>query len=183
MWVPMAIVALTTIIMGVLAPFIITGFHEFFSPLLNQCINHYSIVDVIKKTFLSPTFGMTCAALAIGGYPAYQMYITRRVNPGNVSDKHPYLKEIHTFFQNRCYIDTLYYEIADKTKALSKVMHKHLELGGIDAFNYLIAQNAMKFCQAFRKTHTGILSWSMIGVMLGIPLLLILLFVLGGYIP
>ena len=183
MWVPMAIVALTTIIMGVLAPFIITGFHEFFSPLLNQGITPYSIVDVIKKMFLSPTFGMTCAALAIGGYPAYQMYITQRVNPDNVTNKHLYLKKIHTFFQNRCYIDTLYYKIVDKTKALSKIMHKHLELGGIDAFNYLIAQNTVKFCQAFRKTHTGVLSWSMIGVMLGIPLLLILLFVFGGHIP
>jgi len=210
MWIPMGIVALATIIMGVLAPFIIGGFHEFFSPLLHQGITPNSIIDVITKTFLSPTFGITCAALAVGGYPAYQMYIAHRVNPDNVTSKHLHLKKIHTFLRNRCYINTLYYKIADETKLLSKVVHKRLELGSIDAFNYavagffkriskaahkklelggidalnyLIAQNTVKFCQTFRKTHTGVLSWNMVWVMLGITLLSILLFVFGGHIP
>lgn len=183
MWIPMGIAALATTIMGVLAPFIITGFSEFFSPLLHQGITHNGIIDVLHKAFLSPTFALTCAALAIGGYPAYQMYITRRVNPDNVTNGYPYLKKILTFLRNRCYIDMLYYKIADKTKALSKIVHKHLELGSIDAFNYLIARKTVKFCQTFRKTHTGVLSWNMVWVMLGITLLSILLFVFGWLIP
>ncbi len=183
MWIPMGIAALATTIMGVLAPFIITGFSEFFSPLLHQGITHNGIIDVLHKAFLSPTFGITCAALAIGGYPAYQMYITRRVNPDSVTNGYPYLKKILTFLRNRCYIDMLYYKIADKTKALSKIVHKHLELGSIDAFNYLIARKTVKFCQTFRKTHTGVLSWNMVWVMLGITLLPILLFVFGWLIP
>lgn len=175
MWVPMGVVALATVVIGVLAPFFITGFHEFFSPLLDQGMAHGSFIDILREAFLSPSFGMTCVALAIGGYSAYRLYITRQADPVKLTEEHPFLRKIHKFLWNRCYIDALYHKIADATRELFRVLSERVEIGVFDAFNYFVAQCIEKFYQAFRKMQTGVLSWNMILVMLGATLLLILM--------
>jgi len=181
MWVPMGILASVTVVLGVLAPFIITRFHEFFSPPpLYQSIVYMEVIDILKRVFLSPNFGITLAALAIGGYPAYRLYVTRQADPIKLTEEHSFLKNIHKFLWNRCYIDTLYHKIfADGTKALSLIIHQHLERGGIDALNYFIPNHITSFCQRFRKTHTGGLSHNMLAVLMGVVLVMILLFFFG----
>lgn len=181
MWVPMGVAALATVIIGVLAPFIITGFHEFFSPLLGQGMVHEGFIDVLRAAFLTPSFGITCVALAIGGYPAYRLYITRQADPVKLTEEHPFLRKIHNFLWNGCYIDAFYHRIADGTKEFSGVLCKSVEIGVFDAFNYLVAECIEKFYQAFRKMQTGVLSWNMILVMVGATLLLILMLLSGGF--
>jgi len=183
MWVPMGVAALSTVVIGVLAPFFITGFHEFFSPLLGRGMAHESFIDILREAFLSPSFGMTCVALVIGGYSAYRLYITRQADPVKLTEDHPFLRNIHKFLWNRCYIDALYNKIADGTKELSRVACKHVEIGVFDAFNYFVAECIEKFYQAFRKMQTGVLSWNMILVMLGATLLLILMLLSGWFAP
>ncbi|MDI6904464.1 MAG: proton-conducting transporter membrane subunit [Candidatus Bathyarchaeia archaeon] len=181
MWVPMGVAALATVVIGVLAPFIITEFHEFFSSILRQSVVHGGFIDVLRKAFLSPSFIITCVALAIGGYPAYKLYITRQADPVKLTEEHPFLKEIHKFLWNGCYIDALYDKIADGTKELCRVVCKRVEVGVFDAFNYFVAECIEKFYRAFRKMQTGELSWNMILVMLGATLLLILMLLSGEF--
>ena len=211
MWVPMGIAASATVVTGVLAPFIIPGFHGLFSPILHQGAIHRGFIDVLKKAFLSPSFGITCVALAMGGYPAYRLYITRQADPVKLTKEYSFLKKIHKFLWNRCYIDALYRKIfADGTRALSKFVHKRLELRGIDALNYavarffrrlsevmykypelrgidalnyLIANLVTSFSKHFRKIQTGVLSYNMLMVFIGAALLMVLLFLFGGIIP
>jgi len=211
MWVPMVIAASATVVIGMFAPFFITKFHEFFSTILGQGVIYESFVDVLKEAFLSLSFGITCAALLIGGYPAYQLYISRRVDPINLIREHPLLKKVRTFLVNRYYInmfynkifaystirfsralynrlalrgfDALYYSIAGFFRRVSEVAYEKLELGGIDAINYLIANVTTSFCQLFRKTHSGILSYNMLAFSVGIVLLIVLIFIFGGFIP
>ena len=184
MWVPMGILASATIVMGVFAPFIITSFHEFFSPPpLYQSVVYKEVIAILKRVFLSPSFGITCAALVIGGYLAYRLYVTRQADAVKLIHEHRFLKNTYDFLWNRCYIDALYHKIfADGTKALSMIMHKRLELRGIDAFNYFIANHITSFCRRFRKTHTGALSHNMLAVFIGIVLLIFLLFFFGGHL-
>jgi len=80
-------------------------------------------------------------------------------------------------------IDALNYGVASFFRRLSKAMYKYSELRGIDALNYFIANLTISFSQHFRKTHTGVLSYNMLAVFAGIILLIILLFLFGGYIP
>jgi NADH:ubiquinone oxidoreductase subunit 5 (subunit L)/multisubunit Na+/H+ antiporter MnhA subunit len=144
---------------------------------------HTEVTDIVKRVFLSPSFGITCAALAIGGYPAYKLYITRQADPVKLTQRHHFLRGVHDFLWNRCYIDALYHKIfADGTKRLSAVMYKYPELGGIDALNYFMANHVTSFCRRFRKTHTGTLSHNMLAVFIGIVLLMILLFFFGGHL-
>jgi len=181
MWVPMVILASATIVIGVFAPFIITSFHEFFSPPpLYQSMAYNEIIDILRRAFLSPSSVITYAALAIGGYPAYQLYVARRVNPVKLVERHRFLGKIHGFLWNRCYIDALYYKVADFFSRSSKLIYKYLELRGIDALNYFLADKYAAFCQRFRKIQTGVLSYNMLIVPIGVALLIVLLLLFGG---
>jgi len=180
MWIPMVILASATIVIGVFAPFIITSFHEFFSPPpLYQSMVYKEVIDILRRVFLSPSSVITYAALAIGGYPAYRLYVTRQADPTKLTKEHRFLRRAHDFLRNRCYIDTLYSKVfADGTKALSTIMYKRLELS-IDALNYFIAKQYTSFCQRFRKIQTGVLSYNMLMVPIGAALLIVLLFLFG----
>jgi NADH-quinone oxidoreductase subunit L len=208
MWVPMGIAAVATVVIGVLAPFVITVFHEFLPPLLNQSVVQEGFIDILIKAFLSPGFGLTCAALAIGGYPAYRLHITRQVSPSKLTEKHVFLKKIHGFLWNRCYfdsvnyavasffrklsnlvytylehsIDALNYVVAGFFRRLSSVMYKYPELRGIDALNYFLAHRVTSFARQFRKTHTGVLSHNMLTAFIGAIILIVLLLLFGGVI-
>jgi len=209
MWVPMGVAALATVVIGVLAPFVITGFHEFFSSLIGQGTVHERFIDILREVFLSLGFGMTCAALAIGGYPAYRMYITHQADPDKLTEEHPFLRKIHHFLWNRCYFDSLYYAVASffrKSselvytylersidalnyavagffKRLSSVVYKYPELKGVDALNYFLAHRVISFTRWFRKTHTGVLSYNMLTAFVGAIILIVLLLLFGGVIP
>ena len=65
----------------------------------------------------------------------------------------------------------------------SGVMYKYPELKGIDALNYFIANKTITFSQYFRKTHTGVLSYNMLAILVGGILLVIILVLSGGRIP
>jgi len=183
MWVPMVLPALATIVLGVLAPYIIIGFQRFFSPILNQGAVHMGFSDVFSEVFLSPSFAVTCAALAVGGYPAYQLYITRQADPAKLTEERPVLHKIHNLLWNRCYIDALYHNLADAIKRLFEMIFKRIELGVFDTFNYLIAEYLLKVSQKSRKIQTGVLSWNMVFLVLGVILMVILLFLSGVYNP
>jgi len=179
MWVPMVILASATIVIGVFAPFIITSFHEFFSPPpLYQSMAYNEVMDILRRVFLSPSSGITYTALAIGGYPAYQLYITRQADPVKLINEHCFLRRVHGFLWKRCYIDALYHKVAYGTIAFSNIVHKRLELS-IDALNYFIANQYVSFCQRFRKIQTGVLSYNMLMVSIGAALLIVLLFLFG----
>jgi NADH:ubiquinone oxidoreductase subunit 5 (subunit L)/multisubunit Na+/H+ antiporter MnhA subunit len=183
MWVPMGIAAVATVVIGVLAPFVITGFHEFLPPLLNQSVVQEGFIDILIKAFVSPGFGVTCIALAIGAYPAYQLYVACKVDPAKLTKEHAFLKKIHHFLWNRCHFDSLNYAVAGFFRRLSSVMYEYPELRGIDALNYFIAHRVTSFARRFRKTHTGVLSYNMLTAFVGVIILIVLLLLFGGIIP
>jgi NADH:ubiquinone oxidoreductase subunit 5 (subunit L)/multisubunit Na+/H+ antiporter MnhA subunit len=125
--------------------------------------------------------------------------------------EHSFLRKIHAFFWNRFYINALYYKffayptitlskrlykrlefggidkfnyyVAIFFRRISKAAHERFELGGIDTLNYLVANVTTSFCQHFRKTHSGVLSYNMLAVSVGIVFLIVLIFIFGGFIP
>lgn len=169
-----------------------------------------NIVDVLIYIVPSISTVLTCVAVAVGGYPAYQLYIARRLDPVKLIEEHRFLTKAHDFLWKRCYIDALYHKVADGTitfsrrayryveisvidranyavarffKRLSQIMYKYPELKGIDALNYFIANLVASFSRYFRRIHTGVLSYNMLMAFIGAALLIVLLFLFGGYIP
>lgn len=59
--------------------------------------------------------------------------------------------------------------------SVSRTMYKYVELKGIDALNYFIANLIISFSRHSRRTHTGVLSHNMLMAFIGAALLLLLL--------
>jgi len=199
-----------TAFLDFLALFLIPSFNRLLQPLLHT-LTFPTIVDGLAYIILSISTVLTCGAVAIGGYSAYQLYIAHRVDPAKLIREHSFLRKIHSFFWNRFYINALYYKffayptialskrlykrlefggidrfnyyVAFFFRRISKAVHERFELGGIDTLNYLVANVTTSFCQHFRKTQSGVLSYNMLAVSVGIVFLIVLIFIFGGFIP
>ncbi|MDH5747130.1 MAG: proton-conducting transporter membrane subunit [Candidatus Bathyarchaeota archaeon] len=197
-----------TMFLDFLALLLIPSFNKFLLPLL-ETLTFSNIVDVLIYIVPSISTVLTCVAVAVGGYPAYQVYVARRVNPVKLIERHRFLGKIHGFLWNRFYIDALYYKVADFFgrssklvykylecsidalnygvagffRRLSSVLYKYPELRGIDALNYFLAHWVTLFARRFRKTQTGVLSYNMLTAFVGVIMLIALLLLFGGVIP
>jgi hypothetical protein len=60
--------------------------------------------------------------------------------------------------------------------SLSNYLHEHVELGGFDRFQYIVADVITQISSRVRKIQTGMLSHNMLMFLLGISLLMFLLF-------
>jgi len=126
-----------TMFLDFLALFLIPSFNKFFLPLL-ETLTFSNIVDVLMYIVPSISTVLTCVAVAVGGYPAYQLYIARQVDPVKLIEKHRFLGKVYGFLWERCYINALYYKVADGIKTFSNIAHERLE-SSIDALNYIVA--------------------------------------------
>jgi NADH-quinone oxidoreductase subunit L len=138
-----------TIFLDFLALLLIPSFNKFFLPLL-KTLTFSNIVDVLMYIVPSISTVLTCVAVAVGGYPAYQLYIVRRVDPVRLVEEHRFLGKVYGFLWKRCYINALYYKVADATQAFSKIVHKRLE-SSIDALNYI---GALFFRKSSKLVYT-----------------------------
>lgn len=208
MRISLAATLVITAFLDFLALLLIPSFNKFLLPLLGT-LTFSNIVDVLMYIVPSISTVLTCVAVAVGGYPAYQLYVARRVNPVKLIEEHRFLGKVYGFLWKRCYIDAFYHKVAYGTIAFSNIVHKRLErsidrlnygvadlfrrlsslmykypeLRGIDALNYFLAHFVTSFTRRFRKTHTGVLSYNMLTTFVGAIILIILLLLFGGLIP
>jgi len=148
------------------------------------------------------TTTITACMLVIGGLPAYYLYISRKVDPAEFVEKHG-LKGLYNFLYNRWYINPTYYRLfvyslingslilfrnfekavidafnyilANSIVKLSGVVYRYFEKPVLDGLNYTIAYAFASFSQAFRRIQTGVSSFNIMGMVLGIILLIILI--------
>jgi NADH-quinone oxidoreductase subunit L len=148
------------------------------------------------------TSTITACMLVIGGLPAYYLYISRKGDPEEFVEKHG-LKGLYNFLYNRWYINPTYYRIfvyslisgssilfrnlekavidafnyilANFIVKLSNVIYKYFEKPILDGLNYAIAYAFASFSQAFRRIQTGVSSFNIMGMALGIILLIVLI--------
>ena len=74
-----------------------------------------------------------------------------------------------------------FYEmIYERVVSLSQWAYPHLELGGFEALNYKFAKAVAYLSDKIRKTQTGVLSYNMLAIPIGIVLMVILLMEFGG---
>jgi len=136
-----------------LALLLISGFNKFLLPLefLHQ-LTFNNIIDVLVYIVPSISTVLTCVAVALGGYPAYKIYITRKSDAGRLMEKYRFLKIAHKFLRNRFYIDAFYYKVASSARFFSQKIHNSLEYG-IDTVNRLVAHSAVIFSH---KIHSSL---------------------------
>jgi len=134
-----------TIFLDFLALLLIPSFNKFFLSILGTP-TFSNVADVLVYIVPSISTVLTCVAVAVGGYPAYWLYIARRVDPTELVNKHQSIGKVYGFLWKRCYISTLYYKIADGVREFSNVVYKRLEYG-IDALNRAVGSFLRKSSQ------------------------------------
>jgi hypothetical protein len=88
-------------------------------------------------------------AVALGGYPAYKIYILHEADAGRLMEKYSFLKTAHRFLRNRFYIDAFYYKVASSARFFSQKLHNSLEYG----LNVLNSFTASRVLSLARITH------------------------------
>lgn len=232
-----------TIILDLSVPFFIPLFNNYFLPIVNELV-FPNFFDVLIYIIPSISTLMTIAALIVGGSVSRQLYMVRKISPRELMNRYPILTKIHTFFLNRCYIDLLYYKIADCTISFSRKLYNSVEMKGVkrlrirgidelfniavkwmasisqriypfielgyfEAFNRKIAksiaklsrwiyssvelgcfemlnqkvaENTSKLSEKLRGTQTGVLSYNMLIMLIGILVLAVSLLMFRGYL-
>lgn len=204
MWVPYALLVCGTIFFGLIGPFAKSWLEETFHEYLGETIIFSKMSSAASEELLSFIVPITSViVLAIGAIPSYYIYVKRSINIKGVMERKPFLNSIRVFLYNRYYINRFYYNyfvyplinlsraiwrkielnIIDKFNyvlanfivSFSKWSLKVIELSGIDNFNYVLARAGAAFCDKFRKTHTGILNYNLLGIMIGIFIILLII--------
>jgi len=178
MWLPLVVLAITTIVLGFLEPFLKTFFlsewaHQFtaipHAPHIASIVEMY--IELFIHTFTSPTFLITLGVLALGGIPGYFIYIRQRWRP-SISETN----FLYQFLHKRWYWNGLMYKIfVSGTLWFSRGMFNNIEAKGIDQFNYAVADGATGLSRWWRRIQTGVHSWNMILLLIGAIVFVVLL--------
>lgn len=194
MWMPYSILAVATVLFGIGAITLLPsgGFggwleHTFESYLSKlPGMEHSSTLlaaelategTLPKELAVIITIGTSLTALAIGAFIAYKLYIRRSPDPAKLVGSKGVLKSLWNFLFRRWYVNAFFYKVfVYPTISFSNWALKHIEIGGIDKFNYVLANAVRGFSNRFRRTHTGLLNYNVIGMIAGIILLLILVY-------
>jgi NADH-quinone oxidoreductase subunit L len=133
----------------ILAVFSVIG--GFLGPLINNYFGQtdYTFAGVAAELTSTPSL-ITFAALALGGIPAYLLYVRRISSPSRITSK-PVLRGIHKLFVNRWYVNALYYKMLNGFTAFSRRLFGKGELSGLEGFNVKLPKFIVKVAGGARK--------------------------------
>jgi NADH-quinone oxidoreductase subunit L len=176
MWVPYLILAALSLIIGLVAPLLESGLEAALSRILPAYM--HSAYEASGMELLVPLTSVT--AIAVGAVPAYALYVRGMVDPGEIVEKHGYMRALRTLLIRRYYINTFYYRaIAYPSIKLGHAINKVFESRVIEGINNAISIGARRLSDIVRRAHTGLLNHYVIGLILG-ALILIILILAGG---
>jgi NADH-quinone oxidoreductase subunit L len=177
MWVPFTILTGLTILFGLQGSFVKNFLEEHFGNFLGNIINieaaHSSVTHTPSNLWIVPFISVIM--LLVGAAPAYILYIRRSVDPTKIVGESG-LKAVWNFIYNRLYINRFYYKVfINSFTGLGNWLLNVFEAKGVDRFNYIIVEIAQRFCTWFRKSHTGLLTYNLLGLTAGLVLLIIIM--------
>lgn len=148
MTIPLWTLAILTIITGFFGPLsekffasTIASLGEEHMPSLGELY-----VEYLVHSFTSVTTLISLCLISIGFFPAYYIYIKRKLDPKAIVDNNALLHGIYTLLYNRWYWNALYYKISGA---------------------------AFWVANRIRKIQTGILNVNVLGMLLGFAAMLI----------
>ncbi|HUU79470.1 MAG TPA: NADH-quinone oxidoreductase subunit L [candidate division Zixibacteria bacterium] len=183
LWVPLWILAAGTIVIGWLSPIVelFMSKNTWFDGSILQIGHIPTYGEFLGHTFgfSPPTFWITLGILALGGIPAYLLFVRKQWDTKEILAKSKFANGLNTLLYKRWYMNHAIYHCLRKFQRFTELAYEYFDLKVIDRGNYVIASGTMKSGEVFRKTHTGVLSVNFLYMLFGaIILIVILLFAL-----
>jgi NADH:ubiquinone oxidoreductase subunit 5 (subunit L)/multisubunit Na+/H+ antiporter MnhA subunit len=80
------------------------------------------------------------------------------------------------------YFENLNHKTAEIVTKLSSWVYSAVELAGFEGVNQRLAENTTKLSKKLRETQTGVLSYNMLIMLIGIFMIVVLFVIFGGYL-
>jgi NADH-quinone oxidoreductase subunit L len=183
MLVPYGILAVLTVGIGLVGPWMKGALSELFSEQFHAL--HIVSAEDAAHASVSPAaevvpIAASLAMIVIGAFPAYRAYISHKLEVSSIVNRNGLLKGLHGFLWNRWYMDSFFNKVfVNPVLASREPTAKYIE-GGMDlALNVGIPKLFGQINNNIRKLQTGILSVNMLYI-LGFMLILIIAFLLLG---
>jgi NADH-quinone oxidoreductase subunit L len=166
-------------------PLIVLAIGAAFSGIISEVMHSFpEYLGIHLHHSTSPTTLLTSAGIILSGAAMVYLVYFGRVVPPEVFRSSGFGYILHKILINRYYVDAFYYRIVDGFVWFSGILRKSAEDGGIDRFNYLVADGVKGAVNIFRNIQTGSSNINVGGLILGIAILiLIFLTLLYGGIP
>lgn len=179
MWVPYAILAGVTLLIGLLAPFYV-------QPELGNLFSSYLANFGLGTTYTTDYLGdiapltISLALALVGAAAAYLTYIRRSVNPAHFIGSNPLFVTLYSFFQHRWYLNALYYKaFVFPIRSGSSKLYNSFEKKVIEPINIGATGVGRSVSDALQKLETGVEEEYILAFGIGLVLLIVLLVIFG----
>jgi NADH-quinone oxidoreductase subunit L len=140
MWVPAAILAAATVLLGLANPWLEEPLRAYFQPVYGPvahgAAHHAGGAQVAVAT--------SVLMLLVGGLSGWYVYIARRVQLAELRRRHPWLDSVRTFLLQRWYLNAFYLGLVRQLVALSRRLYAQLEQGRIDPLQTQLAEKVSR---------------------------------------
>lgn len=122
----------------------------------------------------SPATLLTSAGIILSGAVLVYVVYFKMIVPPEAFRASGFRYMLHKILVNRYYVDAFYYKLVDGFVWFSSILRRSLEDGGIDRFNYLVADSVKNAVNILRSIQTGSSNINVGGLLLGITILIII---------
>jgi NADH-quinone oxidoreductase subunit L len=191
MLLPYGILAVLTLVMGLVGPsfvnFLQETFQKYFTGSLKLIVDNGTSATPVGSA-LNPSLSnayqliILLSIIVIGSVPAYILYISHKKEAQTILNMHWKLRWIHSFLWKRWYIDSFYNKaFVDGILLIRSPFSKSVE-GLIDRFfNIDVPDFFILFYRSMKKSQTGILSINILYILVFMAAILFLLCLLGVF--
>ena len=146
MYAPYVVLAIITVAIGLTGPTV----EVFLEGSLARHLEHAVNMEIHEHVFSLNRIAVSTSIIAvlIGCGFSYLFYISNRMSPNQVITSIPILSKLHSFFENRWYINSLYYIVfINGSLRLSKFTDKYIETGILSKLNTAVPDYSISSSQ------------------------------------
>ncbi len=167
MWVPYLIMAVATVAIGLLGPYVESSFIHALeittTPVEEVAVSPISLAAEETAVLIASTGSLIM--LAVGGLLGYLVYISRRLKPTSIVGNSGFGRSIYNFLWNRWYINPVYYKIfAYGTISAARGLMHSVELRLFDKISGAVAQLSIGVSRAGQGVDLGVIDGAINGI-------------------
>jgi NADH-quinone oxidoreductase subunit L len=189
MLIPIGLLALMTIFIGLMGPYLTNFLHEGFGRYFTESLK-LSINTGSKTLSVSPALNPillngfllidSLLMIVIGAIPAYLFYISHKTNPQIIVNRYKILIWAHKFLLERWHLDALYNKVfVNGMLSIRRPFVKLIEDTIDEELNINIPNFLIVINKRLKKIQTGILSINLLLILLFLAAILFLFLFLG----